>query len=97
MNYVYSVGFFVAVFLSPVLYLVWLWGVCWVMCVEGGFSEGELVEWICDLYWFAGVNGERMGMIGGRGCDWGVWLEWVGNSGCEWLEKDRDGDMRAVL
>ena len=27
MNYVYSVGFFVAVFLSPVLYLVWLWGV----------------------------------------------------------------------
>ena len=38
-NYVYSVCFFVAVFLSPVLYLVWLWGVCWVMCVEGGFSE----------------------------------------------------------
>ena len=50
MNYVYSVGFFVAVFLSPVLYLVWLWGVCWVMCVEGGFgggfSEGGLVEGI---------------------------------------------------
>ena len=49
-NYVYSVGFFVAVFLSPVLYLVWLWSVCWVMCVEGGsgggFSEGGLVEWI---------------------------------------------------
>ena len=49
-NYVYSVGFFVAVFLSPVLYLVWLWGVCWVMCVEGGFSGGVLVEGICDLY-----------------------------------------------
>ena len=97
MNYVYSVGFFVAVFLSPVLYLVWLWGVCWVMCVEGGFSGGGLVEWICDLYWFAGVNGERMGMIGGRGCDWGVWLEWVGDSGCEWLERDRNGDGRAVL
>ena len=39
MNYMYSVGFFVVVFLSPVLYLVWLCGVCWVMCVEGGFSE----------------------------------------------------------
>ena len=31
-------------------------------------------------------------MIGGRGCDWGVWLEWIGNSGCEWLERDRDSD-----
>ena len=80
-NYVYSVGFFVAVFLSPVLYLVGLWGVCWVMCVEGGFSEGGLVEGICDLCWFAGVNGERMGMDGGRGCDWGVWMEWVGDNG----------------
>mgnify|MGYP006954156529 FL=1 len=69
MNYVYSVGFFVVVFLSPVLYLVWLWGVCWVMCVEGGFSGGVLLEGICDLYWFVGVNGERMAMIGGRGCD----------------------------
>ena len=49
-NYMYSVGFFVVVFLSPVLYLVWLWGVCWVMCVEGGFSEGGLVEGICDSY-----------------------------------------------
>ena len=67
------------------------------MCVEGGFSEGVLVEWICDLYWFAGVNGERMGMICGRGCDWGVWLEWVGDSGCEWLGRDRDGDRRGVL
>ena len=55
------------------------------------------MEWICDLYWFAGVNGERMGMIGGRGCDWGVWLEWVGDSGCEWLERNRDSDRRAVL
>ena len=95
MNYVYSVGFFVVVFLSPVLYLVWLWGVCWVMCVEGGFSGGVLVEWIWDLYWFAGVNGERMGMIGERECDWGVRLEWVGNSGFEWLERSRDGDRRA--
>ena len=43
-NYVYSVGFFVVVFLSPVLYLVWLWGVCWVMCVESGFSGGGLLE-----------------------------------------------------
>ena len=81
MNYVYSVGFFVVVFLSPVLYLVWLWGVCWVMCVESGFSGGVLVEWICDLYWFVGVNGERMEMDSGRGCDWGVWLEWVGDCG----------------
>ena len=80
-NYVYSVGFFVALFLSPVLYLVWLWGVCWVMCVEGGFSEGVLLEGIWDLCYFAGVNGERMGMIGGRGCDWGVWLEWMGDGG----------------
>ena len=55
------------------------------------------MEGICDLYWFAGVNGERMGMIGGRGCDWGVWLEWVGDSGCEWLERNRDSDRRAVL
>ena len=52
---------------------------------------------ICDLYWLVGVNGERVVMVDGRECDWGVWLEWVGNSGCEWLEKDRDGDMRAVL
>ena len=81
MNYVYSVGFFVVVFLSLVLYLVWLWSVCWVMCVEGGFSEGVLLEGICDLYRFASVNGERMVMIGGRGCDWGVWLEWVGDNG----------------
>ena len=44
MNYVYSVGFFVVVFLSPVLYLVWLWGVCWVMCVEGGFGGGFFEE-----------------------------------------------------
>ena len=80
-NYVYSVGFFVALFLSLVLYLVWCWGVCWVMCVEGEISEGGLLEWICDLYWFAGVNGERMGMVGGRVCDWGVWLEWVGDGG----------------
>ena len=43
--------------------------------MEGGFSEGVLLEWICDLYWLVGVNGERMVMIGGRGCDWGVWLE----------------------
>ena len=43
--------------------------------MEGGFSEGVLVEWICDLYWFAGVIGERMVMDSGRGCDWGVWLE----------------------
>ena len=54
MNYVYSVGFFVVVFLSPVLYIVWLCGVCWVMCVEcgfgGGFSGGGLLEGICDLY-----------------------------------------------
>ena len=97
MNYVYSVGFFVAVFLSPVLYLVWLCGVCWVMCVEGGFSEGVLLEGIYVLYWFTGVNGERMGMIGGRVCDWGVWLEWVGDSRFEWLERGRDGDWRAVL
>ena len=97
MNYVYSVGFFVVVFLSPVLYIVWLCGVCWVMCVEGGFSGGGLLEGICDLYWFGGVNGERMVMIGGRVCDWGVWMEWMGNSGCEWLDRDRDGDMRAVL
>ena len=81
MNYVYSVGFFVVVFLSPVLYLVWLWGVCWVMCVEGGFSGGVLLEGICDLYWFVGVNGERMVMVDRRGCDWGVWLEWVGDGG----------------
>ena len=97
MNYVYSVGFFVAVFLSPVLYLVWLWGVCWVMCVEGGFSGWGLVDGICDLYWFAGVNGERMVMDGGRECDWGVWLEWLGDSGCKWLARDRNGDGRAVL
>ena len=96
-NYVYSVGFFVAVFLLPVLYLVWLCGVCWVMCVEGGFSEGVLLEGICDLYWLAGVNGERMVRIGGRGCDWGVWLEWVGNSGCEWLERGNDGDRRGFV
>ena len=69
MNYVYSVGFFVAVFLSPVLYIVWLWGVCWVMCVEGGFSGWGLVDGICDLYRFADVNGKRMGMGSGRGCD----------------------------
>ena len=75
MNYMYSVGFFVVVFLSPVLYLVWLWGVCWVMCVEGGFSRGVLLEGICDLYWFAGVSGERMVMDSGRGRDWDVWLE----------------------
>ena len=52
---------------------------------------------ICDLYWFGGVNGERMVMIGGRGCDWGVCLEWVGDSRFEWLERGRDGDWRAVL
>ena len=67
------------------------------MCVEGGFSEGVLLEWICDLYWFAGVNGERMVMDSGRVCDWGVWLEWVGNSGWKWLERDRNSDKRAVL
>ena len=67
------------------------------MCVEGGFSEGVLLEWICDLSWFAGVNGERMVMDSGRVCDWGVWLEWVGNSGWKWLERDRDSDKRAVL
>ena len=67
------------------------------MWVEGEISEGGLLEWICDLYWLVGVNGERVVMVDGRECDWGVWLEWVGNSGCEWLEKDRDGDMRAVL
>ena len=67
------------------------------MCVEGGFSEGVLLEWICDLYWFAGVNGERMVMVDGRECDWGVWLEWVGNSGWEWLMRGRDGDRGAVL
>ena len=65
--------------------------------MEGGFSEGVLLEWICDLYWFAGVNGERMVMDSGRVCDWGVWLEWVGNSGWKWLERDRDSDKRAVL
>ena len=43
--------------------------------MEGGFSGGVLVEWIWDLYWFAGVIGERMGMIGERECDWGVRLE----------------------
>ena len=97
MNYVYSVGFFVVVFLSPVLYLVWLWGVCWVMCVEGGFSEGVLLEGICDLYWFVGVNGERMVMIGGRVCDWGMWLEWVGDCGWKWFDYDGNGDGRVVL
>ena len=65
--------------------------------MEGGFSEGVLLEWICDLYWFAGVNGERMVMDSGRVCDWGVWLEWVGNSGWKWLERDRNSDKRAVL
>ena len=49
--------------------------------MEGGDDDGGLLEWICDLYWFAGVNRERMGMIGGRVCDWGVWLEWVGDCG----------------
>ena len=65
--------------------------------MEGGFSEGVLLEWICDLYWFAGVNGERMVMDSGRVCDWGVWLEWVGDSGWEWLERDRDGDRRGFV
>ena len=55
------------------------------------------MEGVCDLYWFAGVNGERMVMVDGRECDWGVWLEWVGNSGWKWLERDRDSDKRAVL
>ena len=50
---------------------------------------------IYDLYWFVGVNGERMVMVGGKVCDWGVRLEWVGNSGFEWLERSRDGDRRA--
>ena len=52
---------------------------------------------ICDLYWLVGVNGERVVMVDGRECDWGVWLEWVGNSGCEWLERGRDGDGRGVV
>ena len=65
--------------------------------MEGGFSEGVLLEWICDLYWFAGVNGERMEMVGGRVCDWGVWMEWVGDSGWEWLERDRDGGRRGFV
>ena len=36
-------------------------------------------------------------MIGGRGCDWGVWLEWVEDSEFKWLRRDRDGDGRATL
>ena len=36
-------------------------------------------------------------MIGGRGCDWGVWLEWAGDSGWELLERGRDGDRRGVV
>ena len=67
------------------------------MYVEGGFSEEVLLEGIYVLYWFAGVNGERMRMIGGRGCDWGVWLEWVGDSRFEWLERGRDGAGRGFV
>ena len=67
------------------------------MYLEGGFSEGGLVEGIYVLYWLVGMNGERILMVGGRECDWGVWLEWVGDSGCEWLERNRDSDRRGVL
>ena len=36
---------------------------------------------ICDLYYYDDMNGGRMVMDGGRGRDWGVWLEWVGDCG----------------
>ena len=38
-----------------------------------------------------------MEMDSGRGCDWGVWLEWVEDSEFKWLRRDRDGDGRATL
>ena len=52
---------------------------------------------IYDLYWFAGVNGERMVMVGGKVCDWGVWMEWVGDCGWKWFDYDGNGDGRVVL
>ena len=63
-----------------VVYCVVVW--CLLGYVCGGWIWWRgLLEGICDLYWFVGVNGERMVMVDRRGCDWGVWLEWVGDSG----------------
>ena len=55
------------------------------------------MEGIYVLYWLVGMNGERILMVGGRECDWGVWLEWVGDSRFEWLERGRDGAGRGFV